>query len=1205
MERAGKRIAFAALLCGAALVIAFVIALIFGAGAFGKNTPAVEGTAASASVTVPEGQTSAHDWTHTGEGVRTLDVYDNVLTGGKYYLAADTTVKTGLTVRGEAEICLNGYALSREGEGSVITVENGASLTICDCGEHKQRRVYAKTGSADNSPYTAVPEEEIDTVLSGSVNAVSFECGVITGGNAENGGGVYVNGNGKLTMLSGAIAGNKAAVVNNKYRATNCGGGIYLAGGAEAVVSGGVITGNLAGEEGNYTWDFGKVGGGIMAELSANLTVEGNALIQGNAAKYGGGGIAEGWNGYPVYASGSYENYLQKVESTKFNLGEEAHITDNTCGDMRNGYNLTYSESGDNLLLVAWSNITGGCVSDGDVVLGELYTSGLGIVNVSIQGGKFDTNFKYISHLYDLSNAGARFVILANGGYFTEEARNSFDSLRGTAYGYRSTMARTDEYNAEQAQIAAEGYIYGIFPSSQVINGQYYAGGALNGEGGTLSGGRYFLTQDITASAEYTVEAGSTAVVNMNGKSMSSSTNADGVFVVQGGTLIIEGSSEEGNLSASMARNCVEVKSGRFIMQGGRLIVNGTATTDRAVSVDPSGAFEMRGGIIVRYAAAQGYAVETRGAFTMTGGEILSSDPSAVALHAAGGSAGITGGSVGNIAVNINCKADMSGGTVGDVTLTNGAEFNMSGGTAGNITAQDGVANISGGYVDSASSSGGTLNITGGYFATSPAAGVASDYAARAIDADFDKNFIEGYGYGVYAQENIHEDRLAVPITSDMELDGGGISSLYYLEDNVYGAAIRVTGNVELCLNGKVLQGTNKDSVIVVEDGASLTLCNCVEGGASYITGGGTNFEGGGIRVLGGTLIIKGGTITGNSAVLGGDGVYVRGGTLEMSGGTIEGDVLAVNSQVSVTGGYFSSDVSEYVADGYVCVPTNELTVDENDKGVFGVYKSGVTEGYFAVSVNGMHEYTGSALKVSVNGSIADAPVSVSVRSAYEGASPVIRFFTNGECTLPIDASEVKDAGVYYMLVSLASHYDEQTRTYYPAASSEPVMVRINPKTLTVTGVSAADRYYDGTAEVGLYGEAVLSGVIAGEEDTVSVVLGAGTLADKNAGTNKAVSTNITLTGDGAHNYALVQPEDVTADISPLPLYAEGFSAQDKTYDGTTDITVAEGDVYGVYEGDDVTVTASGVAESANAGSGVGVTITYTLSIPLPKKNRR
>lgn len=196
----------------------------------------------------------------------------------------------------------------------------------------------------------------------------------------------------------------------------------------------------------------------------------------------------------------------------------------------------------------------------------------------------------------------------------------------------------------------------------------------------------------------------------------------------------------------------------------------------------------------------------------------------------------------------------------------------------------------------------------------------------------------------------------------------------------------------------------------------------------------------------------------------------------------------------------------------------------------------------------------------------------------------------------PLEAGEVKDAGVYYMIASLTAYYDEATRTYYPAESSEAVLVRINQKELTVSDIYALDRYYDGTNEVALYGEAVLSGVVTGEEELVTAVPSIGVMADKNAGENKPVEVSITLEGAGAHNYTLVMPDGVTVNVNPLPLFAEGFSAQDKTYDGTTDITVAEGDVYGVYEGDDVTVTASGIAESANAGSGVGVTITYTLS---------
>lgn len=37
----------------------------------------------------------------------------------------------------------------------------------------------------------------------------------------------------------------------------------------------------------------------------------------------------------------------------------------------------------------------------------------------------------------------------------------------------------------------------------------------------------------------------------------------------------------------------------------------------------------------------------------------------------------------------------------------------------------------------------------------------------RTISADFDKNFKDGYPYGVYAAANIHEERLAVPVAAD------------------------------------------------------------------------------------------------------------------------------------------------------------------------------------------------------------------------------------------------------------------------------------------------------------------------------------------------------------------------------------------------------------------------------------------------------
>ena len=81
----------------------------------------------------------------------------------------------------------------------------------------------------------------------------------------------------------------------------------------------------------------------------------------------------------------------------------------------------------------------------------------------------------------------------------------------------------------------------------------------------------------------------------------------------------------------------------------------------------------------------------------------------------------------------------------------------------------------------------------------------------------------------------------------------------------------------------------------------------------------------------------------------------------------------------------------------------------------------------------------------------------------------------------------------------------------------------ISPKTLTVTGATAADRDYDGTNTVEIQA-VTLDGLVTG--DTVSAQLsGQGTLSSANAGTYTSVTLpEITLTGTGAGNYTLTQP---------------------------------------------------------------------------------
>ena len=120
-------------------------------------------------------------------------------------------------------------------------------------------------------------------------------------------------------------------------------------------------------------------------------------------------------------------------------------------------------------------------------------------------------------------------------------------------------------------------------------------------------------------------------------------------------------------------------------------------------------------------------------------------------------------------------------------------------------------------------------------------------------------------------------------------------------------------------------------------------------------------------------------------------------------------------------------------------------------------------------------------------------------------------------------------------------------------AGSQSVAVNnltVNAKELTISGLTAANRTYDGTTNVTLSG-GTLTGVISGE--TVSATMPtAGTISDANVGNSKEVTfSNITLTGADAANYTLTQPT-VTVNISAKALANNMITlGTQKTYTGT------------------------------------------------------
>jgi hypothetical protein len=150
---------------------------------------------------------------------------------------------------------------------------------------------------------------------------------------------------------------------------------------------------------------------------------------------------------------------------------------------------------------------------------------------------------------------------------------------------------------------------------------------------------------------------------------------------------------------------------------------------------------------------------------------------------------------------------------------------------------------------------------------------------------------------------------------------------------------------------------------------------------------------------------------------------------------------------------------------------------------------------------------------------------------------------------------------------------------------------------LTVTGITASDKVYDGTISAVLQTNgAALVGVQGADLVTLILTNASGTFDTKAAGTGKTVTVSgLVIAGTDAGKYTLTQPT-TTAAITVATLTVSGITASDKVYDGTTaaGIQTSGATLPGKVNGDDVTLNtggASGVFSDANVGTSKPVTV--------------
>ncbi len=202
------------------------------------------------------------------------------LTDGSYYLetkagesAANFVITAPIVVTGKVTLDLNGYALKLEGSGSVIRVENGATLTLVD--------------SKPNAVNKFSVEEATGLWQQDAAGTKVIKGGAITGGTGTGeagntcGGGIYVRKGGTLLMRGGNIVGCTARE----------GGGVHVEDGGRFEMSAGTVTGCVA-----QSANDGARGGGICnfgtTVLSGTAAIRDCRALQSEADYvYAGGGI--------------------------------------------------------------------------------------------------------------------------------------------------------------------------------------------------------------------------------------------------------------------------------------------------------------------------------------------------------------------------------------------------------------------------------------------------------------------------------------------------------------------------------------------------------------------------------------------------------------------------------------------------------------------------------------------------------------------------------------------------------------------------------------------------------------------------------------------------------------------------------------------------------------------------------------------------
>ena len=588
--------------------------------------------------------------------------------GGTLTMQNDVDYGGSMSVGANLTIDLNGYVLKMTG----IKVEKGVHLTIID--------------SRSDAEHKFTPNTDGLWVLDETNGTKTVKGGVIYGGSAEKGGGVYVAGGGTFTMKGGNIVGCMATA-SATFHAR--GGGVFVADSGTFNMSGGSITGCTT--VGVYSY-----GGGIYNE--GTMTLSGTAEIRDCHAKHSGGGNA--------YGGGISDNGGTPA------ISGDVRITGCTAdGGKTDAVRMSYrsSISGgtfDGSVLMESGTISGGTFN-GRVVNSGMITDGTfngEVVNEgTISGGTFNGVVTNYSTITEGAISGVTVTYQVNGAHYVTQIVPSGSTaikpvdLAKPGYSfdgwYTSDGAQWNFATAVTENITLTARW--TLKAQEVSNEQELTAALADSANGVVR-----LTADITITAGLKITRDVTVDLNGHVLRYDEAAEPDSIFRVAGGKTL--------TLTDSRPQAEHEDKT----LPAGGLITGGKGFK-----------YDNGAGQSYNYYGGGVY-VETGASFVLAGGTIYACGVQSGAnqafgggIYAEGGSVTMTGGAIRNCVLSANNGAN--GGAIyakaGSVTMSGGVISGCSASSGGGICARGGSVIMTGGRIENckASERGGGLYIGG------------------------------------------------------------------------------------------------------------------------------------------------------------------------------------------------------------------------------------------------------------------------------------------------------------------------------------------------------------------------------------------------------------------------------------------------------------------------------------------------------------